>query len=53
MANRAYAELFGKRTLAPVSVHAAFPELRGATPARQDGVIVPTHSFAKLRCRNP
>ena len=29
MANRAYADLFGKRTLAPVSVQAAFPELQG------------------------
>jgi signal transduction histidine kinase/FixJ family two-component response regulator len=29
MANRAYADLFGKRTLAPVSVRAAFPELQG------------------------
>ncbi|HEU4373433.1 MAG TPA: response regulator [Telluria sp.] len=29
MANRAYVDLFGRRTLAPVSVQAAFPELQG------------------------
>jgi signal transduction histidine kinase/CheY-like chemotaxis protein len=29
MANRAYADLFGTRTLAPVSVQSAFPELQG------------------------